>query len=118
MEARSQRPAEREGVISTLNGFIEVFNVAKEVASNTPAKAAFGSVIVILAMVRVSQLLAFCFIGYELKCVKDDLINQVDYVELGLACAEVCAALDRGLKGKGLDDLNDSVCDAIKQLTL
>ena len=42
----------------------------------------------------------------------------MDYVELGLACAEVCAALDRGLKGKRLGDLNDSVREAIKQLTL
>jgi len=42
------------------------------------------------------------------------LINQMDYVELGLACAEVCTALGRGLKGKKLDDLNDSVCEAIK----
>ena len=45
------------------------------------------------------------------------MINQMDYVELGLACADVCTALDRGLKGKGLNDLNDSVCEAIKQLT-
>ena len=42
----------------------------------------------------------------------------MDYVELGLACAEVCAALDRGLKGKGLGGLNDSVCEAVNQLTL
>ena len=67
MEAKSQRPTEREGVISTLNGFIEVLNLAKEVASNTPANAAFGSVTVILGMVRVSHLLAFYFIGHELK---------------------------------------------------
>jgi len=45
------------------------------------------------------------------------MINEVDYVELGLACAGVCTALDRGLKGKGLDDLNDSVVEAINQLT-
>jgi len=45
------------------------------------------------------------------------MINQEDYVELGLACAEVCTVLDRGLGGKKLDDLNDSVCEAIKQLT-
>jgi len=45
------------------------------------------------------------------------MINQMDYVELGLACAEVCTALDRGLDGKRLNDLNNSVCEAIKQLT-
>ena len=45
------------------------------------------------------------------------MINQGDYVELGLACADVCAALDRGLYGKRLNILNNSVCEAIKQLT-
>ena len=37
------------------------------------------------------------------------MINQMDYVELGLACAEVCAALHRGLNRKKLDDLNSFV---------
>ena len=118
METKSQQPEDRKGIISTLNGFIEVLNLAKEVASNTPAKAVFGSAVVILAMVRVSHRLAFCCIDCELKSNQDDLINQMDYVELGLACAEVCTALDRGLKGKGLSDLSDSVCEAINQLTL
>jgi len=45
------------------------------------------------------------------------MINYADYVELGLACADVCTALDRGLSGKRLDNLNSSVCEAIKQLT-
>ena len=45
------------------------------------------------------------------------MINQVDYVDLGLACAEVCSVLDRGLNGRSLDDLNNSVLEAIKQLT-
>ena len=43
--------------------------------------------------------------------------NEEDYVELGLTCAKVCAALDRGLNGKQLRDLNNSVCEAIVQLT-
>jgi len=45
------------------------------------------------------------------------MINQVDYVELGLACAQVYTLLDRGLSGKGSDDLNNSVLEAIEQLT-
>ena len=45
------------------------------------------------------------------------MINRMDYVELGLACAGVCTALSRGLDGKRLNDLNNSVCEAIKQLT-
>jgi len=46
------------------------------------------------------------------------MINEVDYVELGLACADVCTTLDRGLGGRSLDGLNNSVCDAIAQLTV
>ena len=45
------------------------------------------------------------------------MVNRADYVELGLACADVCTALDRGLNGKRLKDLNNSVSEAIKQLT-
>ena len=44
------------------------------------------------------------------------MANKADYVELGLACADVCVALKRGLDGSGEDDLNDSVREAIKQL--
>jgi hypothetical protein len=45
------------------------------------------------------------------------MANKTDYVELGLACADVCGALDRGMNGKKLDDLGQSVRDAIAQLT-
>ena len=44
-------------------------------------------------------------------------MNEEDYVDLGLTCASVCTALDRGLNGKQLNELNTSVCEAIKQLT-
>jgi len=45
------------------------------------------------------------------------MIDQADYVELGLGCAGVCTALDRRLNGKNLNDLDDSVSEAINQLT-
>jgi len=45
------------------------------------------------------------------------MINRMDYVELGLACADVCTALHRGLDGKRPNDLNNSVREAINQLT-
>ena len=45
------------------------------------------------------------------------MTNEADYVELGLACADVCTALDRGLSGKRLNELNDSVRGAINKLT-
>jgi len=56
-------------------------------------------------------------VDYGLKWTQDDMANQMDYVELGLACAEVCTALDRGLSGKKLKDLKNSICEAINQLT-
>jgi len=45
------------------------------------------------------------------------MINKLEYVELGLVCADICRALDRGMDGKKPDDLNQSACDAINQLT-
>ena len=116
METEPQQPKEREGVISALNGFIEVFNLAKEVSSNTPAKAVFGSVSVLLATIRVS-LLAFGRLNTDSEeCAQDTMVNKADYVELALTCADVCAALKRGLDEKSEDGLNDSVREAIKQL--
>ena len=45
------------------------------------------------------------------------MINEDDYIDLGLTCNTVCAALYRGLKGKRLSGLGGSVLDAISQLT-
>jgi len=46
------------------------------------------------------------------------MINEQDYVELGLGCADICRALDRGVNGKKLDDLSRPVCEAINQLKM
>jgi len=45
------------------------------------------------------------------------MVNELDYVELGLSCADICQALERGMNEKKLDDFNQSVRDAINQLT-
>jgi len=45
------------------------------------------------------------------------VINQLDYVELGLFCADVCTALDEGLGGRGWVGLGGSIRGAIEQLT-
>ena len=44
------------------------------------------------------------------------MADQNDCAELGLACADVCYALRRGMRGKEPDDLSQSVRDAITQL--
>ena len=51
--ADSQQQKHRDDVLSTLNVAIEAMNLAKEISCVTPAKAVFGSVGVLLTMIRV-----------------------------------------------------------------
>jgi len=53
MDTKSKQPKEWGGTISSLNVAIEALNLAKEVSTITPAKAVFGSVSIILTMIRV-----------------------------------------------------------------
>jgi len=59
METKPQRPEGKDGILSALNIAIEAMNLAKEISSITPAKAVFGSVSVLLAMVRVCFLVSY-----------------------------------------------------------
>jgi hypothetical protein len=57
-------------------------------------------------------------VGYRLiESIQDSMTNEADCIELGRVCADVCIALSRGLNGKLLKDLSDSVSEAVKQLT-
>ena len=56
MQENSRRPKGRDGVLSALNVTIEALNLAKEICSITPAKPAFGSVSVLLTMIKVRLL--------------------------------------------------------------
>ena len=58
MADNSQQPEGHDTVLSSLNLAIDGLNLTKEVLSATPAKAVFGSVAVLLTMIRV--LLLFC----------------------------------------------------------
>lgn len=58
MEAKSQRPNEREA-IPALNAAIEAVNLAEKTPDITPAKAVFGSVTILLTMIRVCLLLFY-----------------------------------------------------------
>ena len=116
MDAKSQRPKGRDGVLSALNVAIEGLNLAKEISSVTPAKAVFGSVGVLLVIIRVSSLPLH--VGRPpAHSTQDSMANRIDHVELGLACADVCRALDRGMNGRRADQLCRSVFEAIEQLT-
>ena len=46
------------------------------------------------------------------------MIDEVDFVDLGLALAAICRNLGRGMDGRGTDDQpSQPVLDAIEQLT-
>ena len=57
MATKTQRPKGRDGIVSSLNMAIDGLNLAKELSSVTPAKAVFGSVGILLTMIRVRLLL-------------------------------------------------------------
>ena len=57
MDPDAQRQTRREFVLSSLNVAIEASNLAKEFCSITPAKPVFGSLSVILTMIKVNLLL-------------------------------------------------------------
>ena len=45
------------------------------------------------------------------------MINKVDYVKLGLTCADVCEALNQGLERRQTDQLSQPVLRVIQQFT-
>ena len=53
MDANLKRPKGRNTALSSLNVAIETLNLAKEISGIAPAKAAFGTVSALLAMIRV-----------------------------------------------------------------
>jgi hypothetical protein len=52
MNAAFQRPTKPEGAIPTLNAAMEVTNLAKKVSCIAPAKTVFGSVKILLTLIR------------------------------------------------------------------
>jgi len=48
-------------------------------------------------------------------CGQDLMVNKLDYIELGLACAGVCRALDRGINERQRNELSRSVYEAIEE---
>ena len=44
------------------------------------------------------------------------MANEQDYVNLGLSCAKICKALERGMDGRKLNELSKSMREAISEL--
>ena len=109
-------PSRRSGwevnPLSTVNVLIETLNLAKEESTIGPAKTAFG---------EVSAFLAIIFSNPEawepqFRVIGDSSPPEIDYVYLGLFCADICRSLDRGLNGRRCDELSQSVLQAIEEL--
>ena len=44
------------------------------------------------------------------------MANKQDYVDLGLSCAKICKALERGMNGRELNELSKSMRETISEL--
>ncbi|KAF9781675.1 hypothetical protein BJ322DRAFT_238068 [Thelephora terrestris] len=97
MATRSPQPEERDASLSSLTASIETLHLAEQNSSTDPTKSVFGSVRGLLATIRDS--------------------NEQDYIKLGISCADVCQALDRGLDGRRTDELSRPLLGAIEKLT-
>ena len=49
--------------------------------------------------------------------IQDTMGKEQEFIGLGLYCADVCKALERGLNGKRSEELSKSLREAIEQLT-
>lgn len=58
MEAEFKQHKGREAAISTLNGAVEVMNLAEKTSTITPAKTIFGSASILLTLIVVCFLLS------------------------------------------------------------
>ena len=117
MDTNSKQQKRRDKALTVLNAAIGATAIAKDALGGTPVKAVFGPVNTILMMIKVHFLL-FPVLHPRFTCIQDHMANNTDYVELGLACADVCKALDQTMDGKELDDLSQPVREAINQLTM
>ena len=111
--ATSTPPKGHDKTVSFLNGAIEALNLAK--SKITPARSAYSSTSDLLGIIKVrspphdGNFLVHIF--------QDSVVNEQDYVELGLSCADVCQALERGLEGGQTSELSRPMLAAIEKLT-
>ena len=54
--------------------------------------------------------------GFQFTIIQNTMGNKDDFADLGLFCAHVCKALNRGLDGKDSANLGKPVHAAIEQL--
>ena len=92
-----QQPNVQDEVLSNLNATIGDLNLARDTVDGIPARDVFASASLLVTMIRVGFLPTH--VGRFLAGAAYDLmIRRSDCTELGLFCADVCRALDRGIR--------------------
>lgn len=116
MTSRSRQQKGRNGAGSSLDVAIQDVNFARDTCHVLRVRNAFNLVGTLLTTMEV-LLLLFRDDELQFTLIQGFTFNTQDYVDLGIYCADVCKALDRGLDGRRLSDLSPSVLGAIQQLT-
>lgn len=112
-----QKKRDVDDALPSLNTAINALDLARDTTSVKQARDVFGSASALLTATRVGFLLVH--VGRWLADVtQDSAINEVLYVELALACVDVCQTLDRATKESGANQLSRSVLSAIDELTM
>ena len=115
MTTTSQRPVrDQGGALSALNEAIRGLNTRNDL---TTTKEIYDSVSILLTMIRVSSLFVHAGQLPPNVCTQDSMIRRFDCVELGLACADVCVALERGVDNRSGDEADKSASETIERLT-
>ena len=118
MFSKPTQKNQRNVALSRLDGVILLLTTAKDACGVPPAQVALGSACVLLTTIKVRF---FLFLVREPRVhpftfAQDTMGNKDDYIGLGISCAEVCKALDRGLKGTDSDEPTRTVVEAIDRL--
>ena len=116
MGSTSQRQEKPNGVPSTLDADIQVLSQAKDTCGIPPVQGVFDSAGALLTTIRVRSLYSAA-VGFRFTFPQDPMFNKQDYTDIGKLCAGVCKALNRGSKGRQLDELSQPVLEAIEELT-
>ena len=117
MASAPEPPKWRDGALTALDVFIQGLSLAKDTCHIPPAQIAFGTAAALLTMIRVCFSSSPNTIKPLTRVVQDTMTNNQDFIDLGRACGDVCQTLYRKLKGKRSEELNQSILDAIGDLT-
>lgn len=116
MEAGSQQQRGLDDALSSLDAVANTLELARDSVNMKPANGMFSSSVALLTTIRVS--LPPTNLAHAVAdAMWDSMINKANYVELGLACADLCKVLHQGMGERQVGQSVQSVLEAIERLT-